>query len=127
MKNIQEVFDRISQIKKEQKSAKGAYKDALDNSDNYRKITDELKTLKEKKKQTETVIQRELGEQFQKIEDLKLEMESNKEMLSDIALTTVMKGETVEVKDEYGNVYEPVWSVKFKKNESKILPSQQIL
>lgn len=122
MKNIQEVFDRISQLKKEQKNAKGAYKDALDNSDNYRKMTEELKTLKEKKKQTETLIQRELGAQFQKIEDLKLEMESNKEMLSDIALTTVMKGETVEVKDEYGNVYEPVWSVKFKKNESKTAP-----
>lgn len=124
MKNIQEVFDRISQLKKEQKNAKGAYKDALDNSDNYRKMTEELKMLKEKKKQTETLIQRELGAQFQKIEDLKLEMESNKEMLSDIALTTVMKGETVEVKDEYGNVYEPVWSVKFKKNESKTNPPQ---
>ncbi len=124
MKNIQEVFDRISQLKKEQKNAKGAYKDALDNSDNYRKMTEELKALKEKKKQTETLIQRELGAQFQKIEDLKLEMESNKEMLSDIALTTVMKGETVEVKDEYGNVYEPVWSVKFKKNESKTNPPQ---
>lgn len=124
MKNIQEVFDRISQLKKEQKNAKGAYKDALDNSDNYRKMTEELKTLKEKKKQTETLIQRELGAQFQKIEDLKLEMESNKEMLSDIALTTVMKGETVEVKDEYGNIYEPVWSVKFKKNESKTNPPQ---
>lgn len=122
MKNIQEVFDRISQIKKEQKNAKGAYKDALDNSDSYRKLTEELKTLKEKKKQTETIIQREMGTEFQKMEDLKLEMESNKEMLSDIALTTVMKGETVEVKDEYGNVYEPVWSVKFKKNESKTKP-----
>ncbi len=119
MKNIQEVFDRISQIKKEQKSAKGAYTDALDNSDSYRKMSEELKTLREKKKQAETLIQRELGAQFQKIEDLKLEMESQKEMMSDIALTTVMKGETVEVKDEYGNFYEPVWSVKFKKNESK--------
>lgn len=119
MKSIQEVFNRISQIKKEQKNVKGAYKDALENSDSYQKISEELKTLKEKKKQAETLIQRDLGAQFQKIEDLKLEMESNKEILSDIALTTIMKGETVEVKDEYGNIYEPVWSVKFKKNESK--------
>lgn len=119
MKNIQEVFDRISQIKKEQKNSKGVFKDALDNSNSYLKLSEELKTLKEKKKQAETIIQRELGAQFQKIEDLKLEMESQKEMLSDIALASVMKGETVEVKDEYGNIYEPIWSVKFKKNESK--------
>ena len=122
MNNVQEVFDRISQIKKEQKSCKGAYKDALDNSDNYRKITEQLKALREKKKQSETIIKQELGAQYQKIEDLDLEMKSHKEMLSDTAITTLMKGDTVEVKDEYGNVYEPVWTVKFKKNMSKSKP-----
>lgn len=124
MKNIQEVFDRMSEIKNEQKSAKNAYKDALDNSDSYRKLNEDLKMLREKKKQTETIIKQELGEQYKKIEDLDLELKGQKEMLSDVAITTLMKGETVEVKDQYGNAYEPVWSVSFKKNMSKTKPME---
>jgi len=30
-------------------------------------------------------------------------------------MTKLMKGETVEVKDEYDNTYEPIFSVRFKK------------
>lgn len=119
MANIQDAFDRINQLKKEQKNAKGAYKDALENSDNHRKISEEMKSLREKKKQIETIIQKDLGDMYQKIEDLDLELKGQKEMIGDIAISSLMKGETVEVKDEYGNFYEPIWSVKFKKNESK--------
>lgn len=119
MANIQESFDRINQLKKEQKNAKSAYKDALENSDNHRKISEEMKSLREKKKQIETIIQKDLGDMYRKIEDLDLELKGQKEMIGDIAISSLMKGETVEVKDEYGNFYEPVWSVKFKKNESK--------
>ena len=51
----------------------------------------------------------------EKLDDLKREVDTNKEMLSDIAMSTLMKGETVEVKDEYDNVYEPAFKVNFKK------------
>lgn len=119
MQNIQDAFDRISQLKKEQKNAKGAYRDALENSDNHRKISEEMKSLREKKKQIETIIKKDLGDIYQKIEDLDLELKGQKEMIGDIAISSLMKGDTVEVKDEYGNFYEPVWSVKFKKSESK--------
>jgi len=122
MKTVQEVFDRLAEIKKEQKNVKGAYKDALDNSDNYRKVVEDLKSLREKKKQIETMAKQELGDAYQKIEDLSLEMKGQKEMLSDAAVSSLMKGETVEVKDEYGNAYEPVWSVSFRKNISKSKP-----
>ena len=64
MNNIQEAFDRINQIKKEQKNAKSAYKDALENSDNHRKISEEMKSLREKKKQVETIIKKELGDMY---------------------------------------------------------------
>ena len=36
-------------------------------------------------------------------------------MMNDIALSTLMKGETVVVKDEWDNEYEPAWKVAFKK------------
>lgn len=115
MQNIQEVFNHIREIKKEQKDLKDMYKDALAQADEYDEIVEEMKTLREKKKQIEARIQREMGRAYEKLEDLKNEIETDKVMLNDIALSTLMKGETVEVQDEYDNKYEPEFNVKFKK------------
>ena len=116
MQNVQEVFNKLREIKKEQKDLKDMYKDALAQADEYEELVEEIKTLREKKKQIEARIQSEMGRAYEKLDDLKREAETEKEMLNDIALTTLMKGETVEVKDEYENSYEPIWKVNFKKN-----------
>ncbi len=115
MKSVQEVFSHLLEIKRQQKEYMTAYKDALENTDNYREITEQLKTLREKKKQLEAAVKNQLGKSYEKLEELKADLQSEKEMLSDVAITTLMGGETVQVKDEYENIYEPVWSVKFKK------------
>ena len=115
MKDIQGVFDRIREIKKEQKELKEMYKDALVQADKYEEITEQIKELREQKKQIEARIQAEMGKAYEKLEDLKHEMESEKEMMNDIAISTLMKGETVVVTDEYQNSYDPQYSVKFKK------------
>ena len=36
-------------------------------------------------------------------------------MMTDLAMSMMMKGETVAVKDQYDNAYEPVFKVSFKK------------
>lgn len=115
MQNIQEVFNKIREMKKEQKDLRDMYKDALVQADKYEEIVEEIKVLREKKKEIETRIQGQLGRSYEKLEDLKLEVESHKEMLNDIAISTLMNGETVAVKDEFNNAYEPVWKVNFKK------------
>ena len=115
MQNVQEVFNKIREMKKEQKDFRDMYKDALAQADEYEELVEEIATRREKKKQIETRIQAELGRAWEKFDDLKREVETEKEMLNDIALTTLMKGETVEVKDEYDNPYEPAWKVNFKK------------
>ncbi|MEI7621780.1 MAG: hypothetical protein WCJ51_04585 [Candidatus Moraniibacteriota bacterium] len=115
MQNVQEVFNKIREMKKEQKGLRDMYKDALAQADEYEEVVEEITTLREKKKQIETRIQAELGRSWEKFDDLKREVETEKEMLNDIALTTLMKGETVEVKDEFENAYEPSWKVSFKK------------
>jgi predicted nuclease with TOPRIM domain len=115
MKDIQGVFDRIREIKKEQKELKEMYKDALVQADKYEEIVEQIKELREQKKQVEARIQAEMGKAYEKLEDLKHEMESEKEMMNDIAISTLMKGEPVQVTDEYQNSYEPQYSVKFKK------------
>jgi uncharacterized coiled-coil DUF342 family protein len=115
MQNIQEVFNHIREMKKEQKDLKDMYKDALAQADKYDEIVEEIKVLREKKKEIETRIQNELGRAWEKLDDLKREVDAEKEMMNDIALSTLMKGETVAVKDEWDNEYEPNWKVSFKK------------
>ncbi|HAV11456.1 MAG TPA: hypothetical protein DCX32_02840 [Candidatus Moranbacteria bacterium] len=117
MQNIQEIFIKMREMKKEQKDLKEMYKDALAQADEYEEIVEQMKQLREKKKQIETRIQAEMGKAWEKLDDIKFEMETQKEMMTDIAMTTLMKGERVEVKDEYENPYEPVFKVNFKKAE----------
>ncbi|HBP01394.1 MAG: hypothetical protein UX75_C0019G0015 [Candidatus Moranbacteria bacterium GW2011_GWE2_47_10] len=117
MQNIQEIFIKMREMKKEQKDLKEMYKDALAQADEYEEIVEQMKQLREKKKQIETRIQAEMGKAWEKLDDIKFEMETNKEMMTDIAMTTLMKGGRVEVKDEYENPYEPVFKVNFKKAE----------
>lgn len=115
MSNLQEVFIRIRTNRKEQKKLKDAYRDALSTSQSYQKIVEELKDLKVKKQQIEGDIKAQFSSEFTKLDDMKIDLESDMDMLSDIALSTLMKGETVKVKDEFEAEYDPFFSVKFKK------------
>ena len=115
MQDIQEVFNRIQENKKKQKDIRRAYKDALENSQEYKEINDKMKTLRERKKQIENSIKESFSSEFTKLDDLKIDLESDMVMLGDISLTKLMKGETVEVVDQYNNKYDPQFSVRFKK------------
>lgn len=116
MAQLQEVFDRIKQTKKEQREIKLIYRDALDSSQEYKEIVDELKTFKERKKQIEDDVRRQFSSELAKLDSLKLDIQTDNELLSDLAINQLVKGETVEVQDEAENKYEPVFSVRFKKS-----------
>ena len=57
----------------------------------------------------------ELGKDADRIEVLKRDIQQDQEALRDIALSTLMNGDTVKVVDQDNNEYEPIFSVKFKK------------
>jgi len=40
---------------------------------------------------------------------------NDNQLLSDIAMSQVAKGEKIEISDEYETKYEPIFSVRFKK------------
>lgn len=113
--DIQEIFNRIEVKKKELKELKSIYKDALDNSFEYKKNADELDVVRQKKKEIEEVTKNDFGEELAKIETLKLDIKTDQDLLNDIALTRMMNGEPVQLIDSYNNPYEPVLNVKFKK------------
>ncbi|MBU0661368.1 hypothetical protein KKG22_04305 [Patescibacteria group bacterium] len=115
MQNIQEVFARVQENKKQLKDLKASYNDALDMTSGYKEIAEELKTLREKKKQVEAQVKEQFINEFTQMEDLKIDIQSDMELISDIAMTQIMKGETVDITDKYDNQYEPIFKVSFKK------------
>ena len=115
MINPQEIFNRLQVAKKKQKDLKSSYHEGLNNSLEYKEICEKLKILREKKKQYEATIKQEYGAEIQEMETIGLDMKTDNELLSDAVLSTIMKGQTVEIQDEYNNAYEPRFSVKFKK------------
>ncbi len=112
--NIQDVFNRIQDKKRETRSIKLLYRDAIESSGEYRELLEKLEQLKARKKQLEAQAWEEVGAK-DKFETIKLDIKQDREMLSDLALSTLMKGETVKVTDPDNNEYEPAFSVRFKK------------
>lgn len=115
MKSLEEVFAKIQAVKQQQRELRKAYKESLGRLPSYKSTIDDLTALREKKKNIEAQVREEFAKEFDKLEDLKLDLEEQNIMLADLALAKLVKGEHVEVKDQYNSVYEPIFSVKFKK------------
>lgn len=115
MQDIQEIFSKLQQAKKDQKAIRSVYRDALSGSAQYKEIVERINELKLKKKEIENAIRSDFSSEFNKLDSLKIEEQGNKAMLSDIALNKLVSGEKVELTDEHNSRYEPVFSVAFKK------------
>lgn len=115
MESIQEIFDRIQEKKREQKEIKDAYKDALENTEGYKEVVDQIKRLKEKKASIEKGIKSQSKKDFDKLDVLKVDIRSDQMLLADLAMTKMMKGEEVGITDAWNNSYQPEFSVKFRK------------
>lgn len=115
MQDIQEIFNRIQVKKSEMKELKTVYKDVLENSHEYQELLEELRVMRQKKKDLESILKEDVTNEMTRIEELKIDIKTDQELLADIALTTIMGGDEVRLTDEYSAVYEPIFSVKFKK------------
>jgi len=115
MSQLNEVFKRLQEQQKVQRELKKMYREALAVNANYHEAVEELEALKIKKKQIEAAVKADLKEEFDKLEGLKLNIAGDKQMLSDIALTQLTKGEPVKVVDENQVEYEPLFTVRFQK------------
>ena len=115
MKQLQLIFDETIAKKQEAKDLRAMYKDALADADKYVELTEAIKELREQKKEVELRIQGQLGRAWEKLEDIKTEIDADKIRMTDQALNDLMSGTTVSVKDQFENEYEPVWNVRFVK------------
>ena len=110
--DLQSVFNRVQTKKKSLGELRKSYKDALETTPGYKKVVEDMQALREQKKTYENSVKEQFADEM---ETLKVDITSDQEMMSDIALTKMVKGESVDVTDKYDSSYEPVFSVKFKK------------
>lgn len=113
-KTVQAIFDRLQEKRAQAKIINRKYKEELGTAHEYQKIKEAMDALRAKKKTYEQSVKEQTGATFAKIDELKLAIAQDAQMLSDVALTTIMKGEQIQIKDQYVE-YEPVFKVTFKK------------
>lgn len=115
MKDAQEVFSRLEDLKKKLKEYNQMFKQELEAIPEYVDLAEKRRTLNEKIK----VIRVRVGENnpdlYNKIEDTKIDIDSDKQMLSDILLTKYVKGEEVKLMDQYNNPYQLTFKFIAKK------------
>ncbi|MFZ5982258.1 MAG: hypothetical protein ACOYS2_01620 [Patescibacteria group bacterium] len=115
MRDIQEIFNEIQELKLEQKEIRAEYKDALSNANEYEETVEEAKKLRDKKKQLESVTQGNMGSRYKRFEEIKKKLDELQEMMTDVAMTTLMDGKSISLKDKQEHEYEPVYKVSFRK------------
>ncbi len=115
MRDIQDIFNELEEIKQEQKRIRKDYKDMLANDGEYQLLKEAYETARAAKKDMELSIQASMGGAYERLEELAKERKALEEMLSDIAMTHLLKGESIEISDKNHNNYEPVYKISFKK------------
>jgi hypothetical protein len=113
---LPDIFKRLQDRKREQRDIKAQYREALTNSAEYQKVVEEIEELKLKKKKIESSVQSDFKQEFDKLEGLKLNIAGDNQLLSDLAVSQLVSGNPVKIVDENNVEYEPIFSVRFKKN-----------
>jgi predicted nuclease with TOPRIM domain len=115
MKDPQDIFNELQELKKEQKEIRKDYRNILLQNTEYEAINDKLEALRAEKKEIELSAQAEIGATWDKFEDNKQKIKDLEQILTDVAMTNLMDGKTVEVRDIWDNLFEPVYKIIFKK------------
>ena len=114
-KQLQLIYDEVAEKNQSKKELQEMYKDALKNVDKYNDLNQKKEEIKNQMKTIELKVQAQLGRAYEKLLDVKSEISMKKVTMTDLAINDLMAGTTVEVEDKFGNKYEPIWSVQFKK------------
>ena len=116
MSRLEETYQELQEAKKQRRELTKMFKDELKHNQEYQRITEEMKKLREEKKAVENTVKASALKDAQALDDLRVEITSLQELLSDIALNMYVSKKTVEIVDEKDGRYVPHFSVRFKKD-----------
>jgi sRNA-binding regulator protein Hfq len=114
-RDLKSIHQRIKDQKAKRKNLKEIVKNELTANKAYQDLLEEIAKLKEKKVKMESDAKVRLQTELQEIDKLTVSIKADEQMMSDIALSKYVKGETVELKDEQDTEYVPEFKVRFKK------------
>lgn len=115
MPDLKEIHARIRAKKDEKRKVNVIFKDVMDQSKPYQDVLDEMKKLKVKKTQIETELRSDFGKEMEQLERLAIDLKSDEVLLTDLSLTMLMKGQSLDLTDENDVKYEPIFRITFKK------------
>jgi len=114
-KKIKEVYQRIRGNKGKLKELKNSAKDVLTNDFSYSKMKAEVDEKRKELKILEKQLITSNMINYDQMENFKIDIKTDEELLKDIALSLLMKNEQVELVDKYENKYIPELKVAFKR------------
>lgn len=120
MANLEEVYHRIRDKKRQRAEIQRMFKDELAGEPRYQEVVDKMKALRDEKKSIENAAYARASKDAEKLDLLKLDIKSDQEMLSDIAINMYTKGESVEVVDEFNTRWVPNFNVRFVKDAENV-------
>lgn len=117
MAQLQLAFTKKIEIKNQLTIQKVELKHLLEDHPEYEKAAEEIKTAKAKQQAILTSLQEAYPKLFDEIEKLKVEQKLQAEMLSDMAVTTIMEQGDASFDDPEDPeiFYEPQLKVTFKR------------
>ena len=111
---LQLFFDKQIAKKQAQKELLADYKAMLENDKPYNQLISDISELRQKKGGIELEIKQKLGG-LERFEEIKEEIKIIQDSMTAEAVEGLKNGEEIKVKDGFGSLYVPVWSVRFKK------------
>lgn len=112
IERLKEALINLAKTKQERKDLKKIIVGVFEQSQSYRETMDQLAQIKAKKGQLEAEMMAGMPTEQEKLETLDQEIKSASELVSDMALSLYMKGESVEI-ETGGAKYEPKIKISF--------------
>jgi hypothetical protein len=116
MSRIQQVYQSMQEKKQELKELNQMFKDEISSDKRHKAIVDEMTKLRNEKRGIEQDMKGNNLKDYQRQEDLKLDIKSDKELLADLALNMYIAEENVEIVDAHNQRWVPEFSVRFRKD-----------
>ena len=117
MLDLKEVHQRLEELKRRRRDLNRMFKDELAQNEQYKKIVDEIKILREKRKSIENAARVSCFGGSDELDRIKEQINDENQLLTDLALNQYIAGQTVEILAE-DTRYVPQFSVKFKKDKT---------
>lgn len=115
MQSLEQVYKRLQKSKAKRREIGKMIRDELSQEQRYQKLTEDIRKLRDERKTIENEIKSHTASP-QELDELKADIQTDQELLADIALNLFMENKSVEILDEHDQRWVPLFSVKFVKD-----------